>query len=289
MTMQVDVSTNAEEFLARHGAELEKRLAEHNLMLALCQSAAARAAKGENSGIRILTLNDDDGLVVAAVQTAPHNLVLSHASMPEVEPLADALVDHNFILPGIVGPSDVAASIANRWTEKTGQAPVEYMDQIIYSLTHVQIPRAVKGRLRWAEEHEIPLVAGWIRAFSTDALPKVEQITEAEAAQKADEMVKARRLAVWDVDGRAVAQAGVTGTRDVARISMVYTPEETRGKGYASAVVAAVTETQLQAGKKLCCLYADARNPVANSIYRKIGYEFAGRSSLYVLQPKAGV
>jgi len=285
--MQVDVSTNAEEFLARHGAELEKRLAEHNLMLALCQAAAARSAKGENSGIRILTQLDEGELIAAAVQTAPHNVVLSHANVPEVEPLADALVDHKFIIPGIVGPSDVAASVANRWTEKTGQAPVEYMDQIIYSLTHVQIPRAVKGSLRLANDAEIPMVAGWIRAFSVDALPKVEQITDSEAAQKAEEMVKARRLAVWDVDGKAVAQAGVTGTRDVARISMVYTPEETRGKGYASAVVAALTDAQLKAGKKLCCLYADARNPVANTIYRKIGYEFAGRSSLYVLQAKA--
>lgn len=67
---------------------------------------------------------------------------------------------------------------------------------------------------------------------------------------------------------------------------MVYTPVEERGHGYAKAVVAHLSEMQLKAGKKMCCLYADARNPVSNSIYRKIGYEFVGRSSLYILDNK---
>ena len=83
--------------------------------------------------------------------------------------------------------------------------------------------------------------------------------------------------------GKPVAQASFTGTDRVSRISRVYTPPENRGHGYASAVVANLTKLQLDQGKKMACLYADARNTAANSIYRKIGYEFAGRSALYVL------
>jgi predicted GNAT family acetyltransferase len=88
------------------------------------------------------------------------------------------------------------------------------------------------------------------------------------------------------VGGRPRAQAAASGTASVARINMVYTPAEERGHGYASAVVSQLSQKQLDEGKKMVCLYADARNPVSNSIYRKLGYEFVGRSSLYVLDKR---
>ncbi len=284
--MPVVFDTDAKEFLKKHGQTLQRREAEHNLILSLCQMAIA---KGRDSNIRMATLLDDEGFVLAAVQTPPHNIVLSHGDANALQPLVDAVKDAGWTFPGIVGPSDVSASFQTLWTEKTGEAPIEYMDQIIYSLVNVQMPPAIDGQLRWAKPDEAKRTGSWIRAFSADALPQAEQISDKEAAKRAEDMIKAQRLAVWDVKGKAVAQAGVSGTAEVARISMVYTPVEERGNGYASAVVANLSAEQLKAGKKMCCLYADARNPVSNSIYRKIGYEFAGRSSLYVLSVKPEV
>lgn len=281
--MPVVFESSVPEFLAQHGAALEHHAAEHSLILSLCQMAQQKAARKEDFDIRIVTLLDDEGFVCAAVQTKPHNLVLSRARHTEVGPLVDALAETGASPPGVVGPSDVAASFITLWTEKTGQAPVEYMDQIIYALTAVQMPPPVEGRLRWARQDEADIAAQWIHAFSEDALPKAERVSKANAARKAREMIDAGRLAFWEAGGRPVAQAGASGTKDVARISVVYTPEEFRGQGYASAIVANLSKQQLEGGKKMCCLYADARNPVSNSIYRKIGYEFIGRSSLYVL------
>ena len=51
-----------------------------------------------------------------------------------------------------------------------------------------------------------------------------------------------------------------------------YCPAQFRNRGYATALVAAVTQLQLDRGKRFCALYTDLANPVSNSIYQKIGY-----------------
>lgn len=279
--VNVDFYTNPREFLKKAGAFLEKDEVEHNLILTLCRTADKKKAD-----IRCGIVTDEDGIVLAAVQTPPHNLVLSKAAHADVGPLVEKLIKNKAKFPGIVGPSDIAGAFSNKWSETTGQKPVEYMDQIIYSLKSVHMP-SVDGQLRMAGAADVKLVAQWISEFSKSALPKAEQISDKDAKAQADDLVKNGRMAFWMVKGKPVAQASASGTDKVARINRVYTPPENRGKGYASAVVAQLSKMQLEIGHKKCCLYADARNTQANSIYRKIGYEFAGRSSLYVLGNKA--
>lgn len=272
-----------DDFLKKCGAFLEASPAEHNLILSLCQMAQEKIKSGGQADIRFSSLFDDDGLIVASVQTPPKNLVLSRARDASIEKLAETLAGQEARFPGIVGPSDVAANFTNAWTALTGQQSVEHKDHIIYSLTKVLMPTPVEGELRPAKMEEKNKVAQWLAAFANDALPKSESLTEEEALKKADDFIKTGRIFVWAVNGKPVAQAAVAGTGSVARVSGVYTPPEERGHGYASAAVANLSKKQLDDGKTLCCLYADARNPVSNSIYRKIGYEFVGRSSLYVL------
>lgn len=280
---QVAFEHDPASFLEKYGPYLERSEAEHNLILSLCQTAAQRMARGEKFDIRFATLSNDEGLVMATVQTPPQNIVLSRATQPEIEYLAEMLAAHAHVFPGIVGPSDVAAAFAEKWTERTGRKSVEYMDQIIYSLSKVTFPPHIEGRLRLAQPGEEKLIAGWIRAFARDALPKSEQLSEEDALARAAGTIKAQRVFVWEAGGAPRAQAAYSGTPQVARINMVYTPPEERGHGYASAAVSHLSQLMLDNGKKMCCLYADARNSVSNSIYRKIGYEFVGRSSLYVL------
>ena len=57
------------------------------------------------------------------------------------------------------------------------------------------------------------------------------------------------------------------------RIGPVYTPPELRGRGYASALTAQVSQLQLDRGRRFCFLYTDLANPTSNAIYMRIGYE----------------
>jgi predicted GNAT family acetyltransferase len=274
--MQVDFYNSADLFLKACGDFLRQHEVEHNVILSIC------AAKGE--GTAYAALFNDDGIVMAAVQAKGHNLVLSRNAQgdADIRPLAERLFEARTDFQGVVGPSDVVTTFVDHWTALSGQRFDEFMDQIIYTLKTVCPPaKTPEGVFRAATEKDIPLIAGWIMQFCKDALSKTEQVTPDAARARAERGVKEKAFYVWDVKGKPVAQAGYSGTPEVARVSFVYTPAEERGKGYAGAVVASLSQARLDAGQKLCCLYADARNPVSNSIYRKIGYVFTGRSSHY--------
>jgi predicted GNAT family acetyltransferase len=78
---------------------------------------------------------------------------------------------------------------------------------------------------------------------------------------------------IWDNAG-AVAFAGWTDAPpDAARIAPVYTPPPLRGRGYATALVAALSQALLDDGRQRLFLITDLANPVSNAIYAKIGFQ----------------
>jgi predicted GNAT family acetyltransferase len=64
----------------------------------------------------------------------------------------------------------------------------------------------------------------------------------------------------------------------------VYTPPELRGRGYASAVVAALTKRELDAGARCCSLFTDLANPTSNHVYTALGYEPRADFRMFELQ-----
>jgi predicted GNAT family acetyltransferase len=56
-----------------------------------------------------------------------------------------------------------------------------------------------------------------------------------------------------------------------------------RGRGYASANVAAVSRNALEAGAFACMLYTDRANPTSNRIYQAIGYRPVGDAQEWLL------
>ena len=77
---------------------------------------------------------------------------------------------------------------------------------------------------------------------------------------------------IWD-DGRPVAYAGCNDAApDFARIAPVYTLPECRGRGYATALVAALARELLGRGKRKLFLTTDVANPTSNAIYARIGF-----------------
>jgi uncharacterized protein len=69
-----------------------------------------------------------------------------------------------------------------------------------------------------------------------------------------------------------VAMACNVGTTErVARVGYVYTPPALRGRGYASACTAALTQRLIEEGRT-CFLFTDLANPTSNKIYQAIGY-----------------
>ncbi len=61
----------------------------------------------------------------------------------------------------------------------------------------------------------------------------------------------------------------VAGT---ARLTPVYTLPQQRGRGYGSAVTAAVSQAARDAGAEHVLLFTDLANPTSNSVYQRIGF-----------------
>ncbi|MDR2722866.1 MAG: GNAT family N-acetyltransferase, partial [Cellulomonadaceae bacterium] len=78
---------------------------------------------------------------------------------------------------------------------------------------------------------------------------------------------------LWEVDGKPVCWAGHSNpSSGVAGIANVFTPRDHRGHGYASALVAHLTQTLHDQGLRVI-LYTDLANPVSNGVYQRIGYQ----------------
>src|SRR5262245_45884779 len=101
-----------------------------------------------------------------------------------------------------------------------------------------------------------------------------EAILEAGAARMVARLTAANDLTVWERDAEVVSMAAVVRrTYCSSSISLVYTPPELRGRGYASVTVAALSQRELDAGRAWCSLFTDLANPTSNHIYTEIGYE----------------
>jgi uncharacterized protein len=272
--MQLDRYDSVEDFLARAGAYLGAREAEHNLLFGICTGLQRTPEVYE--GPNYLATVDADGAVVAAVlRTPPHNMVLSMVDRPEaVDLIADDALAAYGNLPGVLGPQQPARRFAERFGAHIGRGYRLALAERIFRLQRVVPPQPAGGRMRIAEAADRDLLIGWLVDFVHEALGPDEDTSEAAAF--ADRWIarQYRTMYLWADAGRVVSMVGAGGeTPSGIRIGPVYTPPEWRGRGYASNLTAAVSQAQLDAGRRFCFLFTDLANPTSNKIYQAIGYE----------------
>lgn len=257
----------AASFLGEHEAE-------NNLVLGLITGLKAGRTFGPLPPYFAIVRRGD--LVVAAtMRTPPFNLLLTAGTDPAAVPLVvgdalSAMPD----TPGLSGPRELAARAVSLWTERTGAIARVVMAQRIYQLSRVIPARAAPGAPRIAHEADRAIVVDWFQAFVAEALADGGHAADrAEAEATATHWLGGRGLWVWEDDG-LVAMAGASGrTPTGIRVGAVYTPPDKRRRGYASALVAALSQAQLDGGRRFCFLYTDLANPTSNHIYQAIGYE----------------
>lgn len=262
--------SSAQDFLTTAQGFLAAREAEHCLLLGLAATMADHPDVYQ--GPRFWTVHEDDRVVAAALCTPPQNLILSMVDEPRwLAALADDVLASEE-LPGVIGPMAAARTVADAWSVRSGRAAARVAQERIFRLDRVIPPRPAPGRCREAEERDRALLAAWWAAFHAEALPDAPRGDPAEAADRMLRRV-GRVVYLWEDGGEAVALAGVAGpTPRGIRIGPVYTPRDRRGQGYASNLVAAVSQQQLDSGRSFCFLFTDLANPTSNRIYQAIGY-----------------
>ena len=132
------------------------------------------------------------------------------------------------------------------------------------------------GRFTPAQVGDDAVLVEWMLAFHDEA-------GLADARENVPPLARRRReageLFLWrDAAGQAACLAGgFLIPPGGARIAPVYTPPALRGRGYARALVAALSRSLQSRGARSVFLFTDAANPIANSLYRRIGFAPCGR------------
>jgi uncharacterized protein len=261
------------DFLTAAGPLLLEDEARHNLILGL--AGTLRDRPGYYSEFRLWVVERNGDLVAAALRTPPHNLVLARPAHPEaLDALAEDLAAEGVDLPGVVAAVPEVDQFAAAWERRRGATRRQRRAQRIYRLDTLRPVENVPGRARVATGEDRQLLVDWLEAFTEEALGEdpgpagdTERIVDGRLAGEGS------GLLLW-VDGEPVSMAGWGGpTPSGMRIGPVYTPPDRRGRGYGSAVTAALTAEQLAAGRRFCFLYTDLANPTSNKIYVDIGYE----------------
>jgi predicted GNAT family acetyltransferase len=271
--MEYQPYTDVGLFMEKASPLLLAHEAHNNLLFGLSADVRHNPATYSDMPVVLRAVEDDGAVVLAALQTPPYRLVLSHTDrLAATALLASALFAEGHRLPGVAGPRPVAEAFAQNWAAHAGVRVEVGMNQRIYQLTAVRHPEAVSGHFRLASEADRPLLEDWLAAFQREAESEA-QPRNVGAAVTRWLTGPGRSIGLWE-HGEPVSMAGTAGpTPHGIRIGAVYTPPAQRRKGYASALVAALSQGQLDAGRRFCFLFTDLANPTSNHIYQAIGYE----------------
>jgi GNAT superfamily N-acetyltransferase len=247
---------------------------EHGLILGIAAGSTAL------SGAYWALVADGDEVRAAAIRTMP-KMVLSRESVPGAMALIARDAMHDLELKAILGPGDSVAAFAaasgRSWREGRGQR--------IYDCRVVVPPPVPGGERRLAEPRHREMLIEWTEAFTAEAFGEAR--SRDHAAESVDRHVARQAMYLWvDRDQPVTCATAAAATPHGMRVGYVYTPPEHRARGYASALVASLTQCLLDDGRQFVYLYTHRANPTSNSIYQKIGYRpVADVEELWLVEP----
>jgi hypothetical protein len=261
----------AAEFLAAAGEALYARATINNLMLGICERLVRDPDAYKDPFFAALFDGPEGEVFLEAVMTPPHNMVLAGKDYFEkgLPTLIDYLQAEGIQPPGVTGPVPIVEAFADQWRNLTGQGSEIEMYQRVYELRNVRLPKLPEGRFRIAHLDEAPLVAEWIKAFEAEALDEDNE----RHLERANRVISRGDIFFWEAPGEVVSMAMKTRPlKNSITVSGVYTPPAHRRQGYASALVAKLSQHLLDMGYEFINLFTDLDNPTSNAIYQKIGY-----------------
>ena len=274
--MEVERTEDAATFLVEAEPLLLADEARHNLILGI--AGTIRDAPARYPVRNLWLVRDGDEVVCAALRTSPYNLIVARPrSSQALDALAEAVSGEEF--PGVVAAEPEVQQFAEMWSRRTGTGTRTSMRQGVYALEQVEPLPTVPGSARVATADDLALGVRWWTAFGEEVLHE-----GGPGREDAEENVRHKLSSptggflLWEDDGEPVSLAGWGGpTPNGIRVGPVYTPPELRGRGYATAVTAELSQRLLdgrlfEGGRRFCFLYTDLANPTSNAIYERIGY-----------------
>ncbi len=275
MSIAVHTSDDPASVLDVAGTFLESDPVQHNLILTLLQTRVEHPEAGRYW----MAVEEHDVIGVVFQSPLDHSATLTPMSHEAVRAVVDVIADEGVELPGVSGEAATVAQFAGAWSERTRVPARPTLGQRLYELADL-VDQPAPGVLRRARAEDLGFLVESFVAFVIEIGEPAEGSKSVVARRLA-----ARQLWVWDA-AASVSMCGLTAPAEgVVRVGPVYTPLELRGRGYASALVSAVSADVCAAGNR-CILYTDLENPTSNAIYRNIGYRAVAEVLSYEFRPR---
>lgn len=269
--MKTIILSKPTEFEEKIQTLLERDESANSLMLGVTQQLVASSSKQTSPGPLMITVEDDQGVTAAGLMTSPYCMILYSEPMKLSESLS-ILVDNlsKTSIPGVIGKKYIVKAFSDLWIKRFGGSARIHRDGRVYQLNRVKQTPKVSGVMRLATSSDFDLVSEWARDFDIEALEGEEGDAVIEHTRQ---RIEQNSVYLWQ-DGIFTAMAiNARNTRHGSAVSYVYCPPALRGRGYASALVSALSQNLLDRGADFCTLMTDLKNPTSNHIYQAIGYE----------------
>lgn len=277
--------TDPVEFLALSRPFLEKRESFHNLPLGLAHAFAKQAAEGKTyteEKLRMGVVEKEGRAVAGMLQTPPRHILLwiEPGFEGAAEELKDLVMEKSWDFHGIHGEDRTVDAFAKVCEGLDFEVSVV---NIAYELREVIPPRPATGRMRVATTADLDLAIEWMVAFIEEAIGDTENAETRDPEEDRRNLtnwVERSALYLWEDEGPVCMACFTRPMERGVTVSYVYTPPSARGKGYASNLVAEMSQLKLDEGYQWLSLFTDGKNPTSNKIYQRIGYRELGESIL---------
>lgn len=190
-----------------------------------------------------------------------------------VNSLCNVLKEKN--INQISGQPEMVKRISERYSKTFGVKYKIAMGMQSYNCLAVIRPQNVQGELIKAELCNLDIVAEYCKGFAFDSFGEI--VTKESRIPQAESLINLGDLYLWVVNNNVVSMANIAHRSNRhARINSVYTANDQRKKGYASAMIAELSSRILKEDL-IPMLYTDLKNPDSNKVYKSVGYKECGR------------
>lgn len=268
--MHLVEESSAQALLAEALPRFAAREVEYNMTLGVLSFVAREQHLDPPAWI--WSVRDGAQLVGLAVRTPPLPLLISPLPGAACGGVAEAILARGAWPLPIHGPSEVVDGVTEQLAQRARIDVKRLYDMRLFQLRRLLPPPPTPGAMRRATQADAPMLIELLDGFERETVP--EEAGMRDLNKVIAGMLAARRAFLWQ-DGDVVGAMAAFNRRvgSGTSIGAVYARPALRRRGYATALVAALSQHMLDDGCQYTCLNTDLANPTSNSIYPKVGYE----------------
>ena len=232
----------------------------------------------------------DDVLTDVAAHYWNGNIILQAPTQPAELALA-VVRESGRRVDGLLGPwpqVEAAERALNLDRSRLGKVVPEYLYRL--DLADLVVPAPLSsGRVvyRCARIDDLPRLVPWRREYDQHTLGYAgHTIDDAAIRDDLARMVDAGTLWVLEEDGSLVSMTAFNAAMpDMVQVGGVFTPVESRSRGYGRAAVAGSLLDARAAGAVEAILFTEMDNHPAQKAYEALGFERIGEYGMILLDP----